>query len=140
MKKIKIVYWVSTGVFSIIMLTLALGYLTSQQLKAAFSHLGFPEYFRIEMAVAKFIGAAGLLVPEVKRRAKEWIYAGFTFTLCSGFIAHFALGDAAGSLILPLIMMAILIVSYQAFRKLNFRVEQKGFGYAGGYRSQISGK
>jgi putative oxidoreductase len=126
MKRIKIVYWVSTGVFSIVMLTLALGYLTSEHLKAAFSHLGFPEYFRIEMAVAKFIGIGGLLLPGVKRRAKEWIYAGFAFTLCSGFISHFALGDAAGSLILPLIMMAILIVSYQAFQKLGSRAEQKG--------------
>ena len=129
MKRIKIVYWISTGLFSLIMLVIASGYLTSEQLKAAFSHLGFPEYFRTELAVAKFVGVIGLLLPVVKGRVKEWLYAGFAITLSSGFIAHYAVGHAAGSLILPLIMLAILIVSYITYRRLNLPMKRREIGY-----------
>lgn len=131
MKRIKIVYWVSTGVFSLIMLAIASAYLFSGQLKASFSHLGFPDYFRTELAVAKFVGIIGLLLPAVKGRVKELLYAGFAITLCSGFIAHYAAGDATGSLILPLIMLAILIVSYITYRRLNLRMKIRGIVYGG---------
>lgn len=130
MKGIKIVYWISTGLFSLIMLVIASGYLASGQLKAAFSNLGFPEYFRTELAVAKFAGVIGLLLPVVKGRVKEWLYAGFAITLCSGFIAHYAVGHAAGSLILPLIMFAILIISYITYRRLNLPKKRRKFGYS----------
>ena len=131
MKRIKIVYWVSTGVFSLIMLAIASAYLFSGQLKASFSQLGFPDYFRTELAVAKFVGIIGLLLPAVKGRVKELLYAGFAITLCSGFIAHYAAGDATGSLILPLIMLAILIVSYITYRRLNFWIKIRGIVYGG---------
>ena len=129
MKTIKIVYWISTGLFSLIMLVTASGYLASEQLKAAFSNLGFPEYFRTELAVAKFVGVIGLLLPVVKGRVKEWFYAGFAITLSSGFIAHYAVGHAAGSLILPLIMLAILIVSYITYCRLKLPMKRREIGY-----------
>jgi len=129
MKAIKTVYWISTGLFALIMLVIASGYLASEQLKAAFSNLGFPEYFRIELAIAKFVGVIGLVLPVVKGRVKEWMYAGFTITLGSGFIAHYAVGHAAGSLISPLIMLAILIVSYITYRRLNHSIKRREIGY-----------
>lgn len=131
MKRIKIVYWVSTGVFSIIMLAIASAYLFSGQLKASFSHLGFLDYFRAELAVAKFVGITGLLLPALKSRVKEWLYAGFAITLCSGFIAHYTSGAATGPSILPLIMLAILIVSYINYRRLNFRMKIRRIVYRG---------
>ena len=133
MKRIKIVYWVSTGVFSLIMLAIASPYLFSGQLKAFFSHLGFPGYFTTWLAVAKFVGIIGLLLPAVKGRVKEWLYAGFAITLCSGFIAHRAAGDATGLLVFPLIMLAILIVSYKSYRRLNLRMKIRGIVYRGSY-------
>ena len=129
MKEIKAVYWISTGLFSLIMLVIASGYLASEQLKAAFNNLGFPEYFRTELAVAKFVGVIGLLLPVVKGRVKEWLYAGFAITLCSGFIAHHAVGHAGASLILPLIMLAILIVSYLSYRRLNLPRKRRKIRY-----------
>jgi hypothetical protein len=57
-----------------------------------FTHLGFPDYFRVELSWAKFLGVAVLLAP-VSARLKEWAYAGFAITLASALIAHFALGD-----------------------------------------------
>jgi len=34
-------------------------------------HLGFPDYFRIELAFAKTIGALVLIIPKIPIRIKE---------------------------------------------------------------------
>jgi len=57
-----------------------------------FTHLGFPEYFRVELSWVKLLGVVVLLTP-VSSRLKEWAYAGFAITLASALIAHFAVGD-----------------------------------------------
>jgi len=77
MKKIKIIYWVATSLISIMMLLSVYAYLTSAQVIAGFVHLGFPSYFRIELAIAKLVGAIVLLAPVAKGRVKEWAYFGF---------------------------------------------------------------
>ncbi|HEX3877322.1 MAG TPA: DoxX family protein, partial [Bryobacteraceae bacterium] len=58
----------------------------------AFTHLGFPAYFRVELSWAKFLGVGMLLLP-LSARVKEWAYAGFAINLASALIAHFAMGD-----------------------------------------------
>jgi uncharacterized membrane protein YphA (DoxX/SURF4 family) len=62
------------------------------QVAEAFTHLGFPPYFRVELALAKLLGVMLLLAP-VPARLKEWAYAGFAITLGSALIAHFSVGD-----------------------------------------------
>src|SRR5437868_12488911 len=63
-----------------------------QQVAEAFTHLGFPDYFRVELSCAKLLGVLLLLAP-VPARLKEWAYAGFAITLGSALIAHFSVGD-----------------------------------------------
>jgi hypothetical protein len=62
------------------------------QVAESFQHLGFPGYFRVELAFAKLLGAVLLVVP-VPPRVKEWAYAGFAITLGSALIAHLSVGD-----------------------------------------------
>ena len=62
------------------------------QVAEAFAHLGFPDYFRVELSLAKLLGVALLLAP-VPARLKEWAYAGFAIDLASALIAHAAVGD-----------------------------------------------
>src|SRR4029079_2807869 len=62
------------------------------QVADAFAHLGFPDYFRVELSWAKLIGVALLLAP-APARLKEWAYAGFAITLASALIAHLSVGD-----------------------------------------------
>jgi hypothetical protein len=47
-------------------------------MKGAFTHLGYPGYFRIELTVAKALGVLALLLPGVPRKAKEFAYFGFS--------------------------------------------------------------
>ena len=58
----------------------------------AITRLGFPAYFRVELAWAKLLGVVLLLAP-VPARLKEWAYAGFAIDLGSAIIAHLAVGD-----------------------------------------------
>jgi hypothetical protein len=58
----------------------------------AFTHLGFPGYFRVELSCAKLLGVVLLLAP-LPARLKEWAYAGFAINLSSALIAHLSVGD-----------------------------------------------
>ena len=87
-----ILYWTVTALFCLQMGFTAYAQLRLPQVAAAFTHLGFPAYFRVELSSAKLLGVVLLLAP-VPPRLKEWAYAGFAFDLASALIAHLAVGD-----------------------------------------------
>jgi hypothetical protein len=91
-KATTIAYWIVTALFCLQMSFTAYAELRLPQVAAAFAHLGFPDYFRVELSLAKLVGVALLLAP-VPGRLKEWAYAGFAIDLASAIIAHLALGD-----------------------------------------------
>jgi len=99
-------FWLATLLFCLQIGFTGYAQLRLPQVAEAFTHLGFPAYFRVELSYAKFLGMVLLLAP-VPARLKEWAYAGFAFDLGSALIAHFALGDgpqawgwAAGTFVL----------------------------------------
>ena len=112
MKKDKIIYWITTGIVSLMMLFAAFNYVTNEATKSAFVHLGFPSYFRIELAVAKALGAIALLLPATPARLKGFAYSGFAIVFISAFIAHLSSGDPVSVAIFPLVFLVILAVSY----------------------------
>ena len=85
-------FWIVTALLCLQMGFTAYAQLRLPQVAEAFARLGFPGYFRVELALAKLLGILALLAP-VPARLKEWAYAGFAFTLVSALIAHFAMGD-----------------------------------------------
>ncbi|SMO86029.1 DoxX family protein [Fodinibius sediminis] len=122
MNKLKITYWITTGIFSAMMLFSATMYFTSPDMAQTFEHLGFPDYFRIELGIAKIIGVLLLLAP-FTGRLKEWVYAGFTINMISGGIAHAAAGDPISAILTPLIFLGVLVVSYVTLQKLDDEIE-----------------
>lgn len=115
-KAIQITYWISTALVALMMVFSAYSYFTNPEVKQGFQHVGFPDYFRIELGIAKLLGAIILLVP-VKGLIKEWAYAGFTIVFISACIAHLASGDTIGHASAPLIFLVVLAVSYFAYHK-----------------------
>jgi hypothetical protein len=91
-KRVVIGFWIATGLFCLQMGFTAFAELRLPQVAAAFAHLGFPDYFRVELSWAKVVGVVLLLAP-VPARLKEWAYAGFAIDLGSAVIAHLAVGD-----------------------------------------------
>jgi hypothetical protein len=85
-------FWIATALFCLQTGFTAYAQLRLPQVAEAFTRLGFPAYFRVELSWAKLLGVVLLLAP-VPARLKEWAYAGFAITLGSALIAHFAVGD-----------------------------------------------
>lgn len=113
-----VVYWMATAIFCLQMAFTAYAQLSLPPVADMFRHLGYPDYFRVELSWAKVIGVLLLLAP-VPAWLKEWSYAGFAITLGSALIAHFALGDgpevwswAAGTSVL-------WAISYVLWRRLQ---------------------
>ncbi len=115
MKTVKIIYWISTVLISLMMLMSAYMYFTSPDVTAGFKHLGFPDYFRKELGILKFLGGLTLLIPMIPARIKEWAYFGFFINFVSAVIAHAAMGDPVTGLIAPFVL---LITSYITYHKL----------------------
>lgn len=102
-------FWTITALFCLQIGFTAYAQLVLPQVAEAFTRLGFPDYFRVQLAWAKFLGIVILLAP-APAWMKEWTYAGFGITLASAVIAHLAVGDgpdawgwAAGTAVLWLL-------------------------------------
>ena len=118
MKTTKIIYWIFTAIVALMMTYSAYAYLTQEKVAAGFQHLGYPGYFRVELAIAKLIGAVLLVLP-LGGRVKEWVYAGFTITFISAAIAHISSGDPASVYSMPIVILVFLAVSYITYHQLN---------------------
>jgi hypothetical protein len=135
MTKDKAIYWIATGMVCAVMVFSAINFNLENPvgpMKGAFAHLGFPDYFRIELTVAKTLGVLALLIPSIPSKAKEFAYAGFAITLISASIAHFSTADPLLFVIDPLLFLGALVTSYVYFNKLNrheddrSRLDQRG--------------
>jgi len=112
MKTINIIYWVSTGLLALLMLSSAIPSIMNSPDTAKFmTHLGYPFYFARYLGIAKVLGVVAILVPGFPK-IREWAYAGFTFDLISAVYSFIAVGDKISEMALFLVFFAILIVSY----------------------------
>lgn len=116
MKTTNILYWTSTTLITLMTAMAGIMYFTSPEVAAGFHHLGFPDFFRQELGIAKLIAATVLLLPMVPIWVKEWAYAGLAITFLSAFIAHTAV-DGIGTAMAPLVSLALLVTSYVFLHK-----------------------
>lgn len=118
MKKIKTIYWVTTVLAMLTGATSAFMYFTNPKFIEGYRHLGFPDYFRVELGILKILGMLILLIPAFPVRVKEWAYVGFGITFFSGILAH-GIVDGPGVAFFPIIPLVLLIISYVYFHKLH---------------------
>jgi len=111
-------YWLVTALFCLQLTFTGYAQLRLPQVAAAFTHLGFPDYFRVGLSFAKFAGVLVLLAP-VPARLKEWAYAGFAFDLGSALVAHLALGDGPQAWAWPAGTGLLWALSYVLWRRLQ---------------------
>jgi len=119
MKKEQIIFWTSTIIIAL--LEGLMPALTSQTelAKEGIRHLGYPEYFGNTLVVFKVIGVLAIIIPKVPARIKEWAYAGFVFDFLFASISHGAVDGINGQTFFPLVVLAILAVSYIYYHKLS---------------------
>ena len=118
MKKINIIYWVSTGLFAAFMLLGSIPDVIQhpQAVEMVVKHLGYPAYFLPYLGVAKLLGVAAILYPGFPR-LKEWAYAGFAFDMISAMYSGYAVGDPPFSWLFILLPIAVMAVSYVYYHK-----------------------
>ncbi|MEO0724320.1 MAG: DoxX family protein [Bacteroidota bacterium] len=110
MKTYKIVFWVSTGLLTLLMLFSAGNYFfKTEMIKGLFEGFGYPSYIVIPLGIAKVLGLIAIwLVPN--ESLKEWAYAGFFFEIVLAFFAHVMISD--GQQMGAVIAMVLLLTSY----------------------------
>lgn len=118
MKKDKIIFWIAT--ILIFLFEGVMPAFTSQTelAKEGIRHLGYPEYFGNALVVFKVLGSLILIIPQLPKRVKEWAYAGFAFDFIFASISHTAVDGFTFNSIFPLIVFAVLIVSYVYYHKI----------------------
>lgn len=113
-KTIKIIYWISTVLFSLAMLSTCVP--SEEGTKFITENLGYPAYFIGFIAIAKVLGVIGILIPGFPR-VKEWAYAGLFFDLVSATYSFYATNMLnSGSLVL-LVFFGLGIASYVFYHK-----------------------
>jgi len=94
----------------------------------AMAHLGYPGYFAGILGAWKLLGAVAIVAPRFPR-LKEWAYAGIFFDLTGAALSHASVGDAAGKIATPLVLLAFAAASWALRpeqRRLALTTEQRG--------------
>ena len=113
----KIIYWTTTGIVAAIMAWSGVNFSFNEQMRGAFVHFGLPDWFRIELAVAKILGVLAMTVPATPGTLKEFAYFGFALTIISACVAHISSGDGILRGLEPLVFLGFLTISYLYFHK-----------------------
>jgi uncharacterized membrane protein YphA (DoxX/SURF4 family) len=118
MKKTNILYWVFTGLLSVLMLFSSIPNIISNQQSVDLltHHLGYPAYFIPFIGVAKLLGVVAILIPRFPR-LKEWAYAGFMFDLLGAIYSTISVGDTFANWAPMLIGPALITCSYIFYHK-----------------------
>jgi len=119
MKKTKILYWVFTILFCVMMFGSAIPDILMHPLavKGMHDQLGYPLYFISFIGVAKALGVIALLIPGFPR-IKEWAYAGLIFDLIGATYSIISAGQPFTDWIGMILPLALGAASYIFHHKL----------------------
>ncbi len=118
MKTAKIIFWVSTGFIFLFEGVMPAFTGHSELAIEGITSLGYPSYFVTVLVVAKVLGTLALILPFVSPRIKEWAYVGLGITMLSAFVSHWVVNGLQALTFFPLVVFAILVVSYRYYHKL----------------------
>ncbi len=117
MKTNRIVYYVATGLLTLLMFFSVSMYLfKNADVQQMFTSFGYPIYIIYPLAAAKILGLFVIWNPKFTT-IKEWAYAGFFFNFVLAFFAHFMIGD--GEQTGAIIALVLVVISYIFNKKIN---------------------
>lgn len=117
MNRNKLIYWIATGLLSLLMLfSASMYFLKTEYVNEVFVRLGYNERIVIPLAILKILGIIAI-VSNRSKMLKEWAYFGFFIDFSLAFEAHWATND--GGHITSAIALVLLITSYVFNRKIS---------------------
>ncbi len=87
-KSDKVIFWIFTIIIFLVEAAMPALTFNSAMAKQGIAHLGYPDYFRIELTIFKVLGGLALIIPAVPARIKEWAYFGFALDFISALTGH----------------------------------------------------
>lgn len=126
MKRIKIFYWIVTGLLAALsVLGSVLDISLAQQAVDLITHLGYPVYFVPFIGVLRLLGIIAILIPGFPR-IKEWAYAGLVFDMGGALYSHIATGDPFSVFAPALIALLLSLGSYFLYhKKLGYAISNR---------------
>jgi hypothetical protein len=122
MKKIKITYWVFTGLTAAMMgIGAIFDAISAPEAVEYVTRLGYPAYLVPFLGVAKLLGIIAILVPG-SPRIKEWAYAGLIFDLIGALYSHIAAGDSPAkwaAIVVPILLVTGSYIFYHKLTKIS---------------------
>ncbi|WP_375560018.1 DoxX family protein [Bernardetia sp. OM2101] len=118
--QIKLIYWTSTTLLVLFLLWSAYTYLYSKATIEGVKELGFPDFFRVQLAVLKIVAVLIILIPQIPMQAKEWAYSGIGLFFLTAIVAHIAHKDPIIITLINGVLVILLIVSNIYLHKINF--------------------
>ena len=110
MKRDKIIYYITTGILTVIMLfSVSMYVFNNEAVQEMFTGFGYPVYIIYPLATAKLFGLFAIWNPNFKL-LKEWAYAGFFFNFILAFFAHYMIKDGGQTIVI--FALVSLIISY----------------------------
>jgi len=106
------IFWTATSIVCGALLASALSYLFHQNSIEGVRDLGFPDFFRIQLAVMKVAAIPIILLPQFPGWVKEWAYAGVAFFILTAIVAHSAHNDSIVLHLINIMFLVLLFVSY----------------------------
>lgn len=117
MKTQKIVYWIATGILSIVIVYSAQMYFRNPEAIAGyFENLNYPRYLVYPLATAKILGLVAIW-GNFSKWLKEWAYAGFFFDITLAFTTHMVAKD--GGEAFSIVAFIALMLSYFLGKKVR---------------------
>lgn len=112
-----IIFWVTTSLIVIFEGIVPALTFRTELAKEGIRHLGYPDYFGVMIVVFRICGVIALIFPQIPARIKEWAYAGFIIEFLSASVSTMVVDGLTFNVIVPLIVMAVLLLSYFSFHK-----------------------
>ena len=115
-KRDRLIYLISTGLLTALMLMSAGMYFFNHEMVAeTFTKLGYPTHIIYPLAIAKLLGLVAIWTKK-SNTLKEWAYAGFFFDFVLAATAHIHIQD--GEFAPALVAIVLLITSYTFEKRL----------------------
>ena len=107
-KRNKIIFWVATGLLSLMLLMSAgMYFFKTADISQAFQTLGYPTYLIYPLGIAKILAVIAITTRKSAALA-EWAYAGLFFDFVLALVAHLQVGDGEfGGAVVALVLLAV---------------------------------
>ncbi|SDW73481.1 DoxX-like family protein [Hydrobacter penzbergensis] len=117
MKKVKIAYWIVTGILCLMMTFSGIvNAMSTPESITLFKYLGYPNYLIPFLGIAKLLAVVAILFPGFPR-LKEWAYAGLIIDFTGALYSSISVGDPASQWSFILIGHLLVFASYILYHK-----------------------